>query len=166
MAKKKKKAQKGSLKLTNIAILLVIIALLAILSYALSFLFIGDASTEDEVILKRSEQPVNGTKGNVNIITPLEGTWYSSYDGSILTISGTSFKLETPSVDNNNVITGELVFKNNEVVVIYKKGSKTCMDIKGIYKWVLTGKDNLSFKLISDKCNNRTERFGVDWERI
>lgn len=166
MAKKKKNTQKGYLKLTNVAILIVIIALLVILSYALSFIFIDDASTGEKVYTKRSEQVTNGIKRNVNIVTPLEGTWYSSYDGSILTVTGTSFKLEKPSVDAGNVIQGELTFLDKEVVIVYKKGSGTCKGIKGKYKWKPIGKYKLELKLISDKCKNRAERFSVQWEKI
>jgi hypothetical protein len=163
--RKSSKKNKASI---NLSILLIIIVLLAILSYALSFLFINDASDEQEIMvtkpnhLSESEVP----KGDVKIITPINGVWYSTYDGAILSIDGTAFKLELPSVQESKVIKGTLSLAGKEVVFTYTENSQTCKGIPGRYHWETKGQNKIIFEIISDKCTSRTERMSALWERF
>ncbi len=164
-ARKSSKKNKGNI---NLSILLIIIALLAILSYALSFLFINDASGEQEMITQKPNRLTKDElpKGDVKIITPINGRWYSTYDGAILTIDGTSFSLEIPSVDEAKAVKGTLALTGNEVTLKYDNSSKTCAGIAGRYHWKLEGQDKLVFKLINDDCKARSERMNAEWERF
>lgn len=163
--RKPSKKNRGSI---NLSILLIIIALLAILSYALSFLFINDASDDQQLI---TTKPNNLAKEeikseDVKILTPINGSWYSTYDGSILTIDGTTFKQETPSVDNSKIITGTIEVIGNEVVFKYNGNSKTCAEIPGKYRWKIEDKKKLIFILVSDGCKARSERMSAPWESL
>ena len=158
-ASKKKKRQ-----VPSISIIIIIIALLAILSYALSFLFIRDASESDVITTRRNqnEAPASG-KGTAS---PLNGNWYSTYDGAIMTINGNTFKLEMPGVDKNKVLSGMITWQGNKVEFVYNKTSETCGGDKGRYEWRMPTKDLLLFKKISDACTSRAERMTAPWDRF
>jgi hypothetical protein len=152
----------------NLSVLIIIVALLAILSYALSFLFIHDASDEQELVTTKpnhlSKEDIS--KGDVKIITPINGSWYSTYDGAILTVDGTTFKIETPSVDNSTVIKGTITLTGNEVTFNYDSDSKLCAKIPGKYRWKIDGQKKLFFIVINDRCKSRSERMSSPWERF
>ncbi len=167
MTTKRKSSSKKKKHPVNISVIIIIVALIAILSYAISYLFIHDASDEEMVTTNRNqtemEQPA---KGNTTIITLLEGSWYSEYDGSILTIGNNSFKLEFPGVDGSKITKGSVIIKGDEVILMNQSNSKTCVDKPGKYKWSVSNKTKLSFTKINDPCPGRVERMVAGWERI
>ena len=166
MSAKRKQAKKKKSSV-NLSILLIIIILVAILSYAISYLFINNTPKEDVVITHRNEKteaPV--TKGTTAIKSPIEGSWYSTYDGTMLTITGTSFKMEFAGVDESKPVKGTLLIKGNEVILMNDSSSKACVDKPGKYSWKVENNNNLFFKKINDPCSNRVDRMTGGWERF
>jgi hypothetical protein len=168
MTAKQKRAKAKSKGHVNISIVIIIIILIAILSYAVSYLFIHDASNDEEVVSTQRNQTKTEqvNKGTASIVSLLEGSWYSIYDGSMLTISATAFKLEFPGVDGSKVINGSVTINGNEVVFIYNKKNNACDKKPGKYIWEVKDKNNLTFKKVSDPCKGRSERMTAGWERL
>ncbi len=163
----KRKQAKNKKPSVNLSILLIIIILVAILSYAISYLFINNTPKEEAVVTHRNEKGrAIVSKGTTEIKSPLEGSWYSTYDGTMLTITGTTFKMEFAGVDESKPIQGTLLIKGQEVILMNKATSKTCVDKPGKYSWKVVDKDNLLFTKISDPCSNRVERMIGGWERF
>ena len=151
----------------NLSLIIIIVVLVMILSYAISYFFIHNASNEDVVNTQRNQtETKQANKGNISIITLLEGSWYSTYDGSILTISTSSFKLELPGVDGSKTVSGSVIIKGKEVIFMNDSSSKVCTDKPGKYSWSVKDKDNLTFTKINDPCTSRTERMIAGWERF
>ncbi len=159
--KKKKKSS------VNLSILLIIIILVGLLSYAVSYLFINKTSQEEVVVTHRNDKiKVHDSKGTAEIRSPIEGSWYSNYDGTMLTITGTSFKMEFAGVDESKIIKGTLLIKGTEVIFMNNSSSKTCVDKPGKYSWKVKNKDNLFFTKINDPCSSRVDRMTGGWERF
>ncbi len=164
---KKRKANSKKKPSVNISLILIIIVLIAILSYGISYLFIHDASDEKMVTTDRNKtEAEHPAKGNTTIITLLEGSWYSEYDGSILTINNKTFQLEFPGVDGSKTTKGSVIINGNEVIFMNQSTSKSCVDKPGKYKWKVSGKTKLSFSKINDPCPSRVERMMAGWEKI
>jgi uncharacterized protein YpmB len=165
----KRKPAKGKNKgHVNISIVIIIVILVAILSYAVSYLFIHDVSNDEEVVSTQRNQTntEQTSKGTTSIITLMEGSWYSTFDGSILTISASSFKLEFPGVDGSKIINGSVIINGNEVIFTNDKKAKTCAGTPGKYSWEVKDRDKLSFKKINDPCPTRSERMAAGWEKL
>jgi len=163
-AKQKQTKKKSSV---NLPILLIIIVLVGLLSYAVSYLFINNTPQEEVVVTQRNvNTEVSAGKGTTEIMSPIEGSWYSTYDGTMLTISGTSFKMELAGVDESKVIKGTLLIKEAEVIFMNDSSSKTCVNKPGKYWWKVKDKDNLFFTKINDPCSNRVDRMIGGWERF
>ncbi|RLD87771.1 MAG: hypothetical protein DRJ09_09650 [Bacteroidetes bacterium] len=166
MSAKRKKAKKKKSSV-NLSILLVIIILVAILSYAISYLFINNTSQENVVVTHRNQKSeAAATKGTTEIKSPIEGSWYSTYDGTMLTITGTTFKMEFAGVDESKPKKGTLLIKDAEVILMNDSSSKTCVDKPGKYSWKVVDDNNLFFTKINDPCPNRVERMIGGWERF
>ncbi len=166
MSAKRKKTKKKKPSV-NLSILLIIIALVAILSYAISYLFINNTPNEDVVVTHRNEKTKTAVnKGTAEVESPLEGSWYSNYDGTMLTISGTTFKMESAGVDESKVIKGTLLVKGSEIIIMNSASAKSCMDKPGKYSWKVENKDKLFFAKINDPCINRVDRMTGGWERF
>lgn len=166
MSAKRKQAKKKKSSV-NFSILLVIIILVAILSYAISYLFINNTPQEDSVVIHRNEKPeASAIKGTTEIKSPIEGSWYSTYDGTMLTITGTTFKMEFAGVDESKLIKGTLLIKKAEAILMNDSSSKTCVDKPGKYSWKVVDNNNLFFKKINDPCAYRVDRMTGGWERF
>ena len=151
----------------NLSILLIIIALIAILSYAISYLFINNTSIDDVVTNHRHQAKVENTnRGNSSINSPIDGSWYSTYDGTILTIKGTTFIMESASVDENKTISGTILFKGSEIIIMNDSTSKTCVNKPGKYLWKIENSETLSFIKINDPCSGRVDRMTGGWKKF
>jgi len=151
----------------NLSLIIIIVVLVMILSYAISYFFIHDASKKEVVNTQRNQTEAKQVnKGNATIITLLEGSWYSSYDGAILSINSSSFKLELPGVDGSKAVSGSVIINGKEVIFMNDPASKVCTDKPGRYSWSVKDKNNLSFTKINDPCISRAERMVAGWERF
>ncbi len=166
MSAKRKQTKKKKSSL-NFSIVLIIIVLVAILSYAITYLFINNTPKEDVVVSHRNQKTeMPAGKGTAAVKSPLEGSWYSTYDGTMLTITGTTFKMEFAGVDQNKIIKGTLLIKGAEVILMNDSSSKTCVDKPGKYSWGVKNNDNLFFTKINDPCSGRVARMTGGWERF
>jgi len=151
----------------NLSILLIIIALIAILSYAISYLFINNTSTDDVVTNQRHQAKVENTnRGNSSINSPIDGSWYSTYDGTMLTIKGATFIMESASVDENKTVKGTILIKGSELIIINDSVSKTCVNKPGKYSWKTENNETLTFIKINDPCSGRVDRMTGGWEKF
>jgi hypothetical protein len=104
----------------------------------------------------------NKHENRTDVITnPIEGTWVSNYNGTMLTIEGRTVTLESPSVDDFNKITGKIIIEENIVTFTYENGS--CKDLEGHYLYSIDEKGELFFKLIKDSCPHRLEVMTKTW---
>jgi len=166
MSAKRKQTKKKKSSI-NLPILLIIIVLVGLLSYAISYLFINNTPQEEIIVTQRNvKTEVPSSKGTAEIMSPIEGSWYSTYDGTMLTITGTTFKMEFAGVDESKIIKGTLLIKDAEVIFMNDSSSKTCVDKPGKYSWMVKEKNTLNFTKINDPCSNRVDRMIGGWERF
>ena len=95
MSPRKKTVRSSAGKSNNVILFFAIILVLAIISVIAAYYLSG----ED-----------NNHENRTDVITnPIEGTWVSNYNGTMLTIEGRTVTLESPSVDDFNKITGKII---------------------------------------------------------
>lgn len=157
-SKSKKRNKPGNYK--TLILLLIVLAAIAIVSVIISYFITND---ESDILSQETEQ--SDQLQQENIQTSLEGTWVSNYDGAILTITGLSFTIENPGVDDPTKTSGKLAIEQNLVTFINTGGEEVCKDIEGRYQFTFE-KDEVSFKLIKDNCESRKERMTVSWFRL
>jgi len=151
----------------NLSIILIIVALIAILSYAISYLFIHNTSTDDELTNQRHQAKVENTnRGNSSINSPIYGSWYSSYDGTILTITGNTFKMESANVDENKTVHGTILINGSEIIFMNDSTVGICTDLPGKYSWKVENSETLTFIKINDSCTSRVDRMTGGWEKF
>ncbi len=130
----------------NLFIFLAIIIVLALISVIAAYFLTEKTEPQD--------QPV----------TPIEGTWVSNYNGTMLTIKGLTMVLELPAVDKSTVIKGKIAVEKNIVTFIYEDGP--CKNVEGHYQYTFDVKGELFFKLIKDKCPSRQELMSASWFKL
>lgn len=151
----------------NLSILLIIIALIAILSYAISYLFINNTSSNDVVTNQRHRPKIEKiNKGLALINSPIDGSWYSTNDGTMLTIKGTTFIMESASVDESKTIKGTILLKGSEIIIMNDSSSKMCVNKPGKYSWKIENNETLTFIKINDPCSGRVNRMTGGWEKF
>jgi len=160
-AKTKKRNKRGNHK--TLIILLIVFATIAVASMVISYFITDD---NPSIFSQKTEQSDESKVEELqNIKTLVEGTWVSNYDGAILTITGLSFTIENPGVDNRTKTSGNLAIEQNLVTFINSGGELVCKDIEGHYQFTFE-KDEVSFKLIKDNCESRIERMTASWFRL
>lgn len=139
----------------NLLIFLALIIVLALISMVMAY-FMTDHTENNEKIK---------TPGNKSqVIVPIEGTWVSNYNGTMLTIKGQQITLELPSVDKPGIIKGKIAIGKNSVTFIYENGP--CKSVEGHYQYSLNEKGELFFKLIGDNCPARREMMSASWFKL
>ena len=160
-SKSKKRNKPGNYK--TLIVLFIVLVAIALASVIISYFITND---ESDLLSQETEQSDHLTiDQQENIKTSLEGTWVSNYDGAILTITGLSFTIENPGVDDLTKISGKLSFEYNLVTFINTGGEEVCKDIEGHYQFTFE-KEEVLFKLIKDNCESRKERMTVSWFRL
>lgn len=159
MPPSKRRSRKPAGKNNNFLVFLAIIIVLAIISMVAAYFINGDESrpttTSDDIqVIKKTD----------NRITPIEGTWVSNYDGTMLTIEGLTVVFESPSVDESSKISSNISVEENIVTFIDESGA--CKNIEGHYLYSLDENGELFFKLIKDKCPKRQELMTMSWFKI
>ena len=141
----------------NLMIFLAIVIALALISIIAAY-FMTDNKTEEP------QKPAVTTPQKQAVVVPIEGTWASNYNGTLLTIKGLKITLEQPGVDNSSVIKGTISMEKNIVTFIY--GNGPCKGVEGHYQYTLSDKGELFFKLIKDNCASRQEMMSASWFKI
>lgn len=153
----KKRSRKAAGKNNNLLIFFAIVLILAIISVVAAYYLSGEDSNSIHA-------KINETEEASKEVTPLEGTWVSNYDGTMLTIEGRDITFESPSVDESSKVTGVIAVEENIVTFNDKIGS--CKNIEGHYLYSIDAKGELFFKLIKDSCPKRLETMTVSWFKL
>ncbi len=139
----------------NLLIFFAIVIALALISMIAAY-FMTD-KTEGE----GKQQPKEIIKTEKPATVLFEGTWVSNYNGTMLTIKGLTFTLESPAVDESTILKGKISIEKDTVTFIYESG--TCKGTEGKYQYTLNDKGELFFKLIRDNCSSRKELMTASW---
>ncbi len=178
MAKKTISRRRKKTKKTNhLLIFVMVIVILAAISLSVSYFILQDDSLKDfSPFENTSTERTEDAEASTPAITPdpvavdkptlLDGTWVSNYDGNIMTISGLSFTLESPSVSDASKLSGSLSIEKSIVTFTYTSGTKTCLQIEGHYQFLLEGRDEVFFELIKDNCSKRKDRMSQSWFKL
>lgn len=153
----KKRSRKAHGKNNNVLIFFAIVLVLAIISVVTAYYLSGDDSNSNPT-------KVNETEKVTQTVTPIEGTWVSNYDGTMLTVEGRSVTFESPSVDESKKVTGEITIQDN--IVTFSDINGSCKDIEGHYLYSIDEKNELFFKLIKDSCPKRLELMTASWFKL
>ncbi|NOX86447.1 MAG: hypothetical protein GXO86_10885 [Chlorobi bacterium] len=130
----------------NLFIFLAIIIVLALISIIAAYFLTDKTASQDQTV------------------TPIEGTWVSNYNGTMLTVNGLTITLELPAVDKSTIIKGKIAVEKNIVTFIYEDGP--CNNIEGHYQYTFDVKGELFFKLIKDNCPSRQELMSASWFKM
>ena len=160
--KRNTKAQKSPLML-----FLLIVILLAILSVVVAYFILQDDDRKEVIPVQTTTETQAEEEEPTIAVEPMyTGTWVSNYDGTILTLSRSSFTLEMPSVDQKTAIEGELSVMKNVLTFVYTSGAEICRGEEGHYQYMLEDNGDIFFKLIKDNCKTRSDRMEVSWFRL
>lgn len=168
MSAKKKSPRKKKKNSSSLFKFLALVIVLAIISMAVAY-YIDHTDNPNRTEPSPTEMLTNKDQDETalaEIKTTIEGTWVSNYDGVMLTISGLTFTMESPSVETSSNVKGTLSVENNIVTFVNTSGSEPCKNKEGHYLFVLDEKGDLKFNLIKDSCASRVERMSVSWYRI
>lgn len=94
----------------------------------------------------------------------IEGTWLSSLNGTMLTISDDSYTIDFMSVDAQDPMSGKFSI-NGETISFFDEKSR-CQDIRGEYRFSQFNDSTLVIELIQDDCPKREASLDSDWKRI
>lgn len=166
MAAKKRTHRKTKKSSNSLFLFIAIVIVLAIISMAIAYFYSANFPTGAESIVTSNTQTEQKETPLKDVKTTLEGTWVSNYDGVILTISGLTFTIESPSVESAANISGNLSVEENIVTFVILKGSTVCANAEGHYLYTMDDRGDLFFKLIKDSCASRKERMTASWFKI
>ena len=168
MAQKRRKRSSRKTASNSFWVFLAIIIVLAIISMLISYFWVG--MDKPDVFLLPStddkEEVVRETPESKVAPNPIEGTWVSNYDGAMLTISGDSFSLEIPGVDEGGAARGSLTMEGNICTFVYESGSASCKGVEGHYLYSIQDNGEIFFELIKDICGSRKERMSATWFKL
>lgn len=165
MAAKKRKRKSTQPKNNMLWVFIAIIIVIAIISMVISYFWVG-GEKPDVFLLpsdNNTEVVIKDKPAEKAIASPIDGTWVSMYDGAMLTISGQSFTLEIPGVDESGKTKGTFSIEGNICTFVYQTGTEACKGNEGHYLYSLTDSGELYFKLIKDICASRKERMTANW---
>ena len=167
---KKRKSRKKPLDNNSMLMLIAIVAILAILSIVTAYYILDNDDKQIDAIetvtkIIQTDDNTQKTEEQGTIKTAIEGTWVSNYDGAMLTISGTTFSIELPSVDASGNVKGSIAVENTIVTFSNTTGTKTCIGKEGHYNYSFEG-DELMLNKIKDPCDRRSERMTESWFRL
>ena len=169
MAKKRINRKKPNSNNSTITLVIIII-ILAIISVVTAYFMLDeeDKPSQDliENLTKTSNTDVNTENTIENkVTTPIDGTWVSNYDGAMLTISGTTFSIEMPSVDASSKDKGSIAVQETIVSFTNTSGNKACIGKEGHYNFSFID-DELMLNKIKDPCDSRAQRMSETWFKL
>ena len=143
-----------------IIVIVVIVAIAAVSIFAGWYLSGG--STEEINSAEKEQSEHTDKNEQKGIKTSLEGTWVSNYNGAILTIEGSSFEIELPSVDQTMSAKGTITVTDDQVTYVNTEGKEVCIHVEGHYRFTFE-ENEVFFNLIEDKCPSRIEIMSASW---
>lgn len=171
---RKSKSQKKSW-LQSLLYVLVIFLVLAAIAMIAGYVYMRKNATPEPTLEVQTEiasktegadqsSPDNSKPIQKQANVFIEGTWVSTDNGAMLTIKGTNFTIDFPSVESGKPITGTIQFIGNEFTVI-SKTLQGCEQINGSYSFDHKGED-LVVKAINDSCSKRKNSFESSWFKM
>ncbi len=166
MAKRKASRRKNK-KNNSFMVFFIVVIVIAIISFVITYLVTQSSeSLEDNKVEQIKE--VKESNENLEVISPrltLDGTWASYNDGAMMTISGSNYTIELPNVDATIVGKGKVVVVDNKITFVNTDEDSECNIKPGVYKFVLKG-DEVSFEIIDDNCQSRSNRISATWFKV
>lgn len=165
MAKRKTKSR--GKKNNSFTIFLIIVVILALASFAISY-FVMQTDNEEIQSTTKVEKTDAVTKKipeSVHEKLTLEGTWASYNDGAMLTINGPRFSIELPSVESTVLASGRIIVKDNTVTFIYTSNGSECGVKPGVYNFKVNN-DEVSFTKNDDSCAGRVGLLVATWFKV
>jgi hypothetical protein len=152
----------------SIGQLVLFFVILAVLSALIAFFIIRpDKKTEQThstPVHQQAETAVISEKTTAR--NPLNGTWVSDNDGSILEIHQHTFSIEIPSIDRHTIRKGNCEVIQNQIRFSYSDSLSNCLGKPGIYTFLIIKKTHVQFTPVKDACSGRAERLSAKWERF
>jgi hypothetical protein len=148
--------------------LVLFFAILAVLSALIAF-FITRPDKKREQVHSTSAQQQSETTAisqKAKNLNPLNGTWVSNNDGSILDIHQHTFSIEIPSIDHHTIRKGNCEVTQNQIRFSYSDSLSNCLGKPGIYTFLIIKKTHVLFTPVKDACSGRAERLSAKWERF
>ncbi len=166
MAKRKTKSPSGK-KNNSFTIFLVIVIILALVSFAISYFVM---QTDSEIVktdpnIEETKTIPKVAKKSISNNLILDGTWASYNDGAMLTINGQNFSVELPSVESTVLASGKVVVKNNTATFIYTHNGSDCGVKPGVYTYKVQN-DEVVFKKKDDSCGSRVGLLVATWFKV
>lgn len=171
MAKHRTSTRKKKKKPNSFVIFLLVVILLALVSFGISYFMLDNGAIAPEVIKTTpasQEESISETakqKVTTKELDPIQGTWVSNYDGTMMTIQAGSFTLESPAVDNPEKIKGSIGI-NKTIITFVFSGKNTCGSVEGHYEYQLEAGGEIYFKKIKDPCSMRSELMSASWFKL
>lgn len=172
MAKRRSTSRKSKKKPNSFVVFLVVVIILALLSFAISY-FMLNRETEITSLAAETESQTQGNQEVVDAVqeedlkemTHLQGTWVSNYDGTMLTIQGSSCTFESPAVDSPEKVKGSLQV-NKSIVTFVFTGNNVCGSSEGHYEYQKEAGGEVFFRKIKDPCQSRSSMMSASWFRL
>lgn len=98
-------------------------------------------------------------------VTGIVGTWVSTINGAMLTISGETYAIDFPSIDSRKPMKGSIKVSKGAFTVINDESDKDCGIDPGQYLFTLKG-DDLTIIKKRDSCKKRATSLDAAWFRL
>lgn len=93
----------------------------------------------------------------------LSGCWFSTTQGSALTMDEYGYRIDFSGVDASEPITGKYSVEGNQI--IFLNDNSGCKGIEGTYR-ITFDKKNISLDCKDDECKERRNVLETEWEWI
>ena len=93
----------------------------------------------------------------------LSGCWFSTTQGSALTLDESGYRIDFSGVDASEPITGKYSVEGNQI--IFLNDNSGCKGIEGTYR-ITFNKKNISLDCKDDECKERRNVLDTEWEWI
>ncbi len=164
---KRRTKSRSTKKNNSFTIFLVVVIILALVSFAISYFVI---QTDSEIVKDNTNIEVPNTKPAIIKETVkqnpvLDGTWASYNDGAMLTITGHKFSIELPSVESTILASGTLEVVDNTVTFVYTNNNSNCGTTAGVYRFIVVNEE-VTFVKDSDSCGSRVGLLVATWFKV
>lgn len=98
-------------------------------------------------------------------VTGIVGTWVSTINGAMLTITKETYVIDFPSIDSRKPMKGNIKVSKGAFTVINDESDKDCGIDPGQYLFTLKG-DDLTIIKKRDSCKKRSANLDAAWFRL
>jgi hypothetical protein len=175
MAKGRNIKRKSNKKPNSFLIFIVVVIVLALVSFGISYLVLDKdketgktaADVEESIVVIPNDKQGDHASDKETLVgmAQLAGTWVSNYDGTMLTIQGSTCVLESPAVDSPEKVSGTIMV-NKSIVTFVFTGKHSCGSTEGHYEYQMEGDGGVFFRKIKDDCKMRSELMSASWFRL